>query len=79
MQYNLHYVITYLAVRKVDNTLQWRNLAVLPETNVFWSNSTFGSNGRCFDDGHSWAARHDTTNMGHVPLAVVTISRRVLA
>lgn len=72
-------MITYLAVSKVNNTLQWRNLAVLPETDILWGDSTFGCNGRCFNNGHSWAARHDTTNMGHVPLAVVTISRGVLA
>ena len=47
---NLHGNLGVLAVSKVDNLLEWRNVAVVPDAAVFGADAALGCYGKNFGD-----------------------------
>lgn len=67
-----------LAMRKLNNALEWIDLRVLPQARVFGCDSTLRGDGSCFYQSNPRSSLDDTPEMSKVPCCVVTIFRRIL-
>ena len=67
-----------LAMRKLNNALEWFDLRVLPQARVFGCDSALGGDRSCFYQSKPRPSLDDTTEMSKMPCCVVTIFRRVL-
>ena len=71
--------ILTLAMSKLDNSLEWRDLRIFPEPGVFRGDSTFGCHSRSLYHGEAWPAHRHSTEMGKMPIRVVAILGGILA
>ena len=65
--------ILTLAMSKLDNSLEWRDLRIFPEPGVFRGDSTFGCHSRSLYHVEAWPAHRHSTEMGKKPIRVVAI------
>jgi hypothetical protein len=68
-----------LAVRKLNDSPEWRDLAVFPQTRVFGRDAAFGEDGSGLDKSNAGAALDDAAQVGEMPVGEVAVLGRVLA
>lgn len=76
---NLDADLGALAVDEVDNSLQRRNLRVLPQTGVLGRDAAAGLNGRGLDDDEAGAVKRQLAQVHQVVVSQVAIVGAVLA
>ena len=76
-QLNAH--VRALAMHKARNTLQARDVLILPDAKIANGNAAFGHNRRGFENHHARAALRARTKMHQVPIGREAIFAGVLA